>query len=57
MTHTDIGTINEAEEIEKRDGGNDIEIDFQAEPGLGGFVKYHERATVSSVIVSDCPTR
>lgn len=49
MTHTDIGTINEAEEIEKRGSGNDIEIDFQAEPGLGGFVKRHNRATVSSV--------
>jgi hypothetical protein len=49
MAHTDIGTINEAEEIEKRDSGDDIEIDFQAEPGLGDFVKHHERATVSSV--------
>ena len=53
MTLTDIGTINEAEQIQKGDGRNDIQIDLQAKFGFGGWVKDHKRATISSTAVSD----
>jgi hypothetical protein len=57
MTLTDIGTINKAEQIEKGDGRNDIQIDLQAKFGFGGCVKDHKRATISSKAVSDLSSK
>jgi hypothetical protein len=49
---TDIGTINEAEEIEEGDGGNDVQIDLPAKPRFGSWVELHERATIPLTVVS-----
>ena len=54
MPRTDVCTVDEAEEIEEGDGRNDVEIDLQAESGFGGSVEDHERASISSLPVSDC---
>jgi hypothetical protein len=49
---TDIGTVDEAEEIEERDGGNDVQIDLQAQSGFGGQIKLHEWAAIPEAMVS-----
>jgi len=50
---TDIGTINKAEEIEKGDSRNDVQIDLHAESSFGNWVELHERATVPEIAVSN----
>jgi hypothetical protein len=49
---TDTGTVDEAEEIEERDGGNDVQIDLQAQSGFGSQIKLHEWAAIPEAIVS-----
>jgi hypothetical protein len=50
---TDIGTINKAEEIEKGDSRNDVQIDLHAESSFGDWVELHERVAVPKTVVSN----
>lgn len=50
---TDIGTINEAEEIEQSDSGHDVKINLPAKLCFGSGVKLYERGTVPETVVSD----
>src|ERR1700755_2259506 len=35
----DVGSVDETEEIQKRDSGDDAKIDLQTQPSLGSFVE------------------
>ena len=45
---TDIGSINEAEEVEERDGRDDVQIDFQAQFRFRDGVEMHKWLPISS---------
>lgn len=46
MPRTNVGTIDEAEEIEQRDGWNGIQVELPAESALGSRVEMDKGATV-----------
>jgi len=43
---TDVRSINEAEQVEKGDGGNHIEINLPAKFSLGFGIKMDQRMTI-----------
>jgi hypothetical protein len=49
---TNVGSINEAKEVEQRDGGDDHQVDLPPQLGLGGRIEGHERPSISIEAVS-----
>jgi hypothetical protein len=47
VLRTDVRTIDEAEQVEKRDGGNDHEIDLQTKLALSNGIKFHQRDAIT----------
>lgn len=50
--HTNVGSVDEAEEIEQCDGRNDAEVNLPSKPGFGLWVEFDQSSSIS-VIWSD----
>lgn len=50
--HTDVCAINEAEQIEKRDSGNNVKINFHQELGLCLRVELNKWTSISLTMMS-----
>lgn len=47
--HTDIGTVNEAEEVKESYSWNNIQIDLHAKSSLGLGIECNQRDSMSSI--------
>lgn len=52
MAHTDIGSVDEAEQVEESNGGHDVEIDLAAQFGFGLGVEVDQGMAISEFIQS-----
>ena len=52
---TNISAVDEAKEIKKRHGRDDIKVNFPSEPSLGVGIEDEERVTISDRDVSIKP--
>jgi hypothetical protein len=49
IIHTNIGTINKAEEIEHKHGGDDHQVNLESQLGLCLGIKVDERVAISVI--------